>query len=109
MSAADARLGARAVLEDLTPEKKEWLLQNFATVKEGTKSGFAGVIPAGEKWQARMWVAAKGKQIALPATWKEPQEAALWLAYMKWSQLPVPSPKKVKPRGLGELAVRPRC
>ena len=71
------------------------------------KSGFAGLIPIGNKFQARIWVAAKKKQQALPRLWDTAEEAALWLAYIKASGLPPPSPKKVKARS-GELCP-PQC
>ena len=107
MSAAEHRLGAQVVLETMTQETKEQLLAEYGKRAPGSKSGFAGVIPIGNKFQARIWVAAKKKQQALPRLWDTAEEAALWLAYIKASGLPPPSPKKVKARS-GELCP-PQC
>ena len=102
MEAGLAAKAAKSVMDELTAERKAKLLSEHAVPKPDSKSGFAGVICVGQKFQARMWVAAKARQQALPGLWETAEEAASWLAYIKDSGLPLPSPKKVRPRS-GEL------
>ena len=90
---------AKAVLDSFTAEEKAAVLAENAKRAPGSRSGWAGVIPAGKRWQARIWVPAKHKQQALPYLWDTPEEeAAMWLAYVQQSGIQLLSPKKVKPR-----------
>ena len=72
----------------------------FLIVKPGSRSGYYGVIPAGDKWQARVYKPEKQRWEAID-TFDTAREAAIYAALAKKDReagLPMPSPLKRRHR-----------
>ena len=72
----------------------------------GTKSGFKGVHKAGNKWEARLWVASRGTRVVWRCS--SPKECAFILARLELYPCEIPTPKKGRAKP-GEGQVRSRA
>ena len=69
----------------------------------GTASGYKGVLKAGKKWEARLWIAGRGTRVV----WRGDcaKECAWTLAMLELYPCEIPTPKKGRAKP-GEGQVR---